>query len=45
MLVIMTGIPQAWGLILNYSTIIKLNLFNFIEKQFNNTISGEKWRS
>jgi hypothetical protein len=37
--------PQAWGSILNYSIIIKFKLFNFIEKQFTNTISGEKWHS
>jgi hypothetical protein len=45
MLVIMTGIPQAWGSMLSYSNISKLKLFNFIENQFNNTISGEKWHS
>jgi hypothetical protein len=45
MLVIMTGIPQAWGSMLNYSLISELKLFNFIENQFNNTISREKCRS
>ncbi len=43
MLATMTDMPQAWGLILNYSTIIKFTLFNFIENQFTNTISREKW--
>ncbi len=45
MLVIMISTPQVGGSILNYSTISKFKLFNFIESQFTYTISGEKWRS
>jgi hypothetical protein len=31
MLAIMISTPKVWGSILNYSTIIKFKLFNFIE--------------
>ncbi len=45
MIAIMISTKQVWGSILKYSNIIKFKLFNFIENQFTNTISGEKWRS
>jgi hypothetical protein len=42
MLAIMISTPQVWGSILNYSTIIKFKLFNFLENQFTYTITGGK---